>query len=90
MEILPAGQDEVDLLDCMLRIDREEALDPRAGGLCLRLVAAGLVDDDEGKLSLTSGGIERSQSIQHWIAADRACETVLRRRKAAAAAADFA
>lgn len=28
MEILPAGRDEYDLLDCMLRIDREENLDP--------------------------------------------------------------
>ena len=84
MQVLPAGRDEYDLLDCMLRIDREERLDPRADGLCGRLVAAGLVDDDEGRFSLTSGGIERTQSLQHWIAADRAAEVVLAARAASA------
>lgn len=81
IEILPAGPEQYDFLDCMLRIDREEDLDPRASGLCARMFAAGLVEKHDGKFSLTAGGIERCQSIQHWIAADRACEAVLARRR---------
>ncbi|HWS79000.1 MAG TPA: hypothetical protein VN205_11580 [Thermomonas sp.] len=73
-------QNEIDLLECLLRIDLREAQDPRAGAMCSRLVEAGLVDDTERGLRLTMAGIERSQSLQHRLASDREAAKVLAAR----------
>ena len=71
------GQQELDLLECLLRIDRGHALDPRADGMRKRLIAAGLVDVRDGGLSLTVAGIERCQSLMHRLAGDREAAKVL-------------
>lgn len=70
-------QDEIDLLECLMRIDLREPLDERAGRLCTKLIDAGLVDGTERGLRLTLAGIERSQSLQHRVASDREAAKVL-------------
>lgn len=73
-------QDEIDLLECLLRIDMREPLDPRAGGMCSRMIEAGLVDETERGLRLTAAGIQRTQSLQHRLAGDREAAKVLATR----------
>lgn len=77
MRVGNIGQQEIDLLECLLRIDLGHALDPRARGMLERLVEAGLVDRSNGDLALTMAGIERTQSLQHWIAGDKEAAKVL-------------
>ena len=73
-------QYELDLLDCLTRIDQREPLAPRADNLCMRMIEAGLVDRTERGLRLTLAGIERSQSLQHRISSDREAAKVLEAR----------
>lgn len=73
-------QDELDLLECLTRIDQREPLDPRAEGLCMRMIEAGLVDRTERGLRLTWAGIERSQSLHHRLCSDREAAKVLQAR----------
>lgn len=81
MRIGNMGQQEMDLLECLQRIDRNEPLDERADALLGRLVRAGLVDSKNGVLTLTNGGISRCQSLQHRQAGDKAAAQVLHDRE---------
>src|SRR3546814_6964052 len=47
------GQQELDLLECLIRIDTHQPLDPRAEDMLERLIEAGLVNSN-GDLSLRS------------------------------------
>ena len=80
MLIVDMEQPEKDLLECLLRINACEALDPRADALLGRLVRAGLVDSTNGVLALTTAGIRRCQSLQHRENADEAAARVLLER----------
>lgn len=77
MKIGGIGQQELDLLECLIRIDVGESLDGRAAALLHRLVEGGLVDSREGQLTLTAAGIERSRSLQHRLAGDKDAAQVL-------------
>lgn len=77
IDVVAADQQQIDLLECLVRIDRGEALDGRAAGLRDRLIEAGLVDGMDGMLRLTPAGIERCRSLQHRIASDREAAKVL-------------
>lgn len=74
-------QDELDLLECLTRIDQREPLDPRAHDLCMCMIEAGLVDRTERGLRLTLAGIERSQSLHHRLCSDREAAKVLEARR---------
>ena len=87
MPVDHVNQQEIDLLECLLRIDQREALDCRAVSLCERLVDAGLVDRTERGLRLTAAGIARCQSLQHHMASDREAAKVLVARGIALAVA---
>lgn len=54
-------QQEIDLLECLRRIDLKQELDPRSAGLIERLVEAGLVDRSNGDLTLTLNWRESSE-----------------------------
>ncbi len=69
--VVAASQQQIDLLECLVRIDRGEPLDCRASALKDRLVESGLVDEVEGTLRLTSAGIERCRSLQFRVSSDR-------------------
>ena len=71
MKIGNIGQQEIDLLECLLRIDMGQALDARAADMRLRLIDAGLVQEADNGLALTPAGIERCKSLQHRVAGDR-------------------
>lgn len=90
IDVVAADQQQVDLLECLLRIDRGEPLDGRAAGLGGRLVEAGLADETNGDLRLTPAGIERCRSLQHRMASDREAAKVLAERGIALAAAQDA
>ena len=77
MDVGRIGQQELDLLECLLRVDLGHALDPRAQAMLERLIEAGLVDTSSGAMSLTFAGIERCQSLQHRIAGDKEAAKVL-------------
>lgn len=74
------GADELDLLECLLRIDLRQGLDERASGLATRIVAAGLANEGADGLSLTHAGVERCKSLQHRLASDQEAARVLLRR----------
>jgi hypothetical protein len=80
IEVDAISQQELDLLECLLRIDQGQPLDGRAGALLDRMVEAGLVDAPGGLPSLTVAGIERCRSLQHRIAADSEAAKVLAER----------
>ena len=71
---------DLDLLECLLRIDLHQALDHRADHLIDRLVEGGLVDRDNGDLNLTAAGVERCRSLQHRVASDEEAAKVLAAR----------
>ncbi|GAB3366292.1 hypothetical protein GCM10027431_08040 [Lysobacter rhizosphaerae] len=71
---------DLDLLECLLRIDQHRPLDVRANGLLDRLVEGGLVDRENGDLSLTPAGVERCRSLQHRVASDKEAAKVLAAR----------
>jgi len=71
---------DLDLLECFLRIDQHHRLDERASGLLDRLVEGGLVDRENGDLSLTPAGVERCRSLQHRVASDKEAAKVLAAR----------
>jgi len=77
MDVGRIGQQELDLLECLLRVDLGHALDPRAQAMLERLIEAGLVDTSSDAMSLTFAGIERCQSLQHRIAGDKEAAKVL-------------
>lgn len=85
MVIEEMGQQEKDLLECLLRINACEPLDPRADALLGRLVRGGLVDSHDGTLVLTAAGIRRCQSLQHREHGDEEAALVLQERQARAA-----
>lgn len=87
MKIGSMGQQEIDLLECLLRIDRDQTLDARAGDMRDRLIDEGLVDCAGANLSLTFAGIERCRSLQHRIAGDKEAAKVLADRGIALAIA---
>ncbi|RZA13981.1 MAG: hypothetical protein EOP93_19375 [Lysobacteraceae bacterium] len=80
MKIGNIGQQEIDLLECLVRIDLGQALDARAAGLCGRLIEGGLVRHSDEGLALTPAGIERCRSLQHRIAGDKEAARVLAAR----------
>lgn len=80
IDVVAADQQQIDLLECLIRIDRGELLDGRATGLGERLVEAGLADESDGFLRLTPAGIERCRSLQHRIASDREAARTLAER----------
>lgn len=90
IDVVAADQQQIDLLECLIRIDRGEALDGRASALRGRLVEAGLVDETNGVLRLTPAGIERCRSLQHRIASDREAARILADRGIAMALEDSA
>ena len=91
MKIGEIDQQEIDLLECLLRIDAGQALDARAADMLRRLVEAGLVRESDNGLALTPGGIERCKSLQHRVAGDReAAKAIAERGLAAAGAASTA
>lgn len=53
------GSEDLDLLECLLRIDQNLSLDDRASALLDRLVEGGFVDREDACLALTTAGIER-------------------------------
>ena len=77
MKIRNIGQQEIDLLECLVRIDLGQALDSRATDMCRRLIEAGLVEDSDGGLVLTPAGIERCRSLKHRVAGDREAARVI-------------
>ena len=77
MDVGRIGQQELDLLECLLRVDLGQALDPRAESMLERLIQAGLVDTSSDRTALTFAGIERCQSLQHRIAGDKEAAKVL-------------
>ncbi|MEN1973456.1 hypothetical protein WCE34_14195 [Luteimonas sp. MJ204] len=77
MKVGNIGQQELDLLECLIRIDAHQSLDHRADDMLMRLIEAGLVDSSSGSLRLTLSGIERCQSLQHRIAGDKDAAKVL-------------
>jgi hypothetical protein len=74
------GTDELDLLECLLRIDLHETMDDRAHGLAGRIVEAGLADRDAAGLHLTHAGVQRCKSLQHRVASDNEAARVLVQR----------
>lgn len=80
MSVGNMGQQELDLLECLIRIDRGQALDPRANEMLMRLIESGLVDAADGVLALTMAGIERCQSLMHRMAGDMEAAKVLAAR----------
>src|SRR3546814_19591861 len=70
------GQQELDLLECLIRIDTHQPLDPRAEDMLERLIEAGHVNSN-GDLSLTFAGIERCQSLTHRVAGDTEAAKVI-------------
>ena len=74
------GTQDLDLLECLLRIDQNLSLDDRASALLDRLVEGGLVDREGACLALTTAGIERCRSLQHRIASDEEAAKVLAAR----------
>ena len=80
MKVGNIGQQELDLLECLVRIDQRQSLDPRADDMLKRLIESGLVDSSNGDLSLTFAGIERCQSLKHRIAGDKEAAKVLAAR----------
>ena len=85
IDVVATDQQQIDLLECLVRIDRGEVLDGRAAGLRSRLVEAGLVDETDGTLKLTPAGIERCRSLQHRMSSDREAARVLVARGLASA-----
>lgn len=77
MKIGTIGQQEIDLLECLVRIDLGQALDARAADMCRRLIEGGLVQDSDDDLVLTPAGIERCRSLQHRVAADKEAARVI-------------
>jgi hypothetical protein len=80
MNVGNIGQQEIDLLECLVRIDTGHALDPRSDEMLERLVEAGLVDRSDDGIRLTLAGIERCQSLQHRVAGDKEAAKVLAAR----------
>ena len=80
IDVVAAGQQQIDLLECLIRIDRGDALDGRAAGLGDRLLEAGLADEIDGVLRLTPAGIERCRSLQYRMASDRDAARILAAR----------
>lgn len=80
MPIRGMGSQSADLLECLLRIDREEPLDERSEGLMERLLAGGLLERRNGRLVLTSAGIERCRSLQLRASSDKEAVKILRGR----------
>ncbi|MGY1458517.1 MULTISPECIES: hypothetical protein [unclassified Luteimonas] len=80
MNVGDIGQQELDLLECLIRIDQGQRLDSRADDMLERLVEAGLVDDDDGDYRLTLAGIERCRSLKHRVAGDKEAAKVLAER----------
>jgi len=81
------SRDQLDIFECLLRIDRGEPLDGGAGALLERLIDGGLVDRADTMLSLTPAGVERCRSLQHRIASDKEAARVLAERGLAEAIA---
>jgi hypothetical protein len=77
MNVGNIGQQEIDLLECLVRIDTGHVLDPRSDEMLERLVEAGLVDRSGDGIGLTLAGIERCQSLQHRVAGDKEAAKVL-------------
>lgn len=75
------GQEEKDLFECLLRINSDQPLDDRADALLGRLVRAGLVDSEDGRLTLTAAGIRRCQSLQQRAYGDEEAARVLAHRQ---------
>lgn len=82
MPVKGMGLQNADLLECLLRVDREEPLDERSAGLIDRLLDGGLLELVEGSLSLTCAGVERCRSLQHRVASDKEATRVLAERVA--------
>ena len=80
MKVGNIGQEELDLLECLIRVDQRQSLDPRADDMLMRLIESGLVDSSNGDLSLTFAGIERTQSLKHRVAGDKEAAKVLAAR----------
>jgi hypothetical protein len=78
--VVDIGGDDLDLLECLLRIDLGQALDARAQGLLTRIVDGGLADRSAAGLSLTHAGVQRCKSLQHRVASDREAARVLEER----------
>lgn len=74
------GGDDIDLLECLLRIDLHQAMDDRAHGLIDRIVDAGLADRQGDELSLTHAGVQRCKSLQHRVASDQEAVRQLQQR----------
>lgn len=72
--------DDIDLLECLLRIDLHEPVDDRAHGLIDRIVDAGLADRQADELSLTHAGVQRCKSLQHRAASDQEAVHLLKQR----------
>jgi len=74
------GVDDLDLLECLLRIDLHEQLDGRAHALVERIVEAGLADRTDEGFDLTHAGVQRCKSLQHRLASDQEAARTLRDR----------
>jgi hypothetical protein len=74
------GAEDLDLLECLLRIDLHEPMDTRAHGLATRIIEAGLADRDAAGMRLTHAGVQRCKSLQHRVASDNEAARVLEER----------
>lgn len=74
------GGHDLDLLECLLRIDLRQTVDHRAHGLVDRIVEAGLADRKADGMSLTHAGVQRCKSLQLRVAADQEAVRVLQQR----------
>lgn len=90
IDVVAADQQQIDLLECLIRIDRGEALDHRAAALRGRMIEGGLVEDVDGRLRLTPAGIERCRSLQYRMASDREVVKAAAEREPAVAVAQLA
>ncbi|UHQ19075.1 hypothetical protein LVB87_12915 [Lysobacter sp. KIS68-7] len=87
IDIQPIDPQELDLLECLVRIDQGATLDMRAESLLERLVDAGMVDrSEDGVLALTRAGVDRCRSIHMRVASDAEATKVLEDRGIALAA----
>lgn len=79
-QIRPMDAQEKGLLECLMRINQAEPLHEQAWPLVGRLIAGGLAERLQGALVLTTAGIERCQSLQHWMLSDQAAAKILEAR----------